>query len=70
MMLHSRIKGEELDVQRLSGNPLYTRDDEIVDVPKHQTPLRSRCPPPLVGDRCRASSPPQNPAHYPAHAET
>jgi hypothetical protein len=26
MTLHSRIKGEELDAQRLSVNPLYARE--------------------------------------------
>src|SRR3712207_7134121 len=38
MTLHSRVKGEKLDDQRLSVNPLYVRDGEIIDVPKHRMP--------------------------------
>ncbi len=38
MALHSRIKGEKLDGERLSVSPLYSRDGEIIDIPKHRMP--------------------------------
>ena len=38
MALHSKVKGEELDGERLSVNPLYSRDGEIIDIPKHRMP--------------------------------
>jgi glutamate decarboxylase len=38
LALHSKVKGEELDGERLSVNPLYSRDGEIIDIPKHRMP--------------------------------
>ena len=38
MTLHSRSRGKELDGERLSVSPLYARDGEIVDIPKHRMP--------------------------------
>jgi hypothetical protein len=35
MPLHTRVKGEELDGQYLSVNPLYAREGESIDIPKH-----------------------------------
>ena len=38
MPLHARVKGEELDGQYLSVNPLYAREGESIDIPKHSLP--------------------------------
>jgi glutamate decarboxylase len=38
MTLHSRSRGEELDGERLSVSPLYARNGEIIDIPKHRMP--------------------------------
>jgi glutamate decarboxylase len=38
LALHSKVKGEGLDGERLSVNPLYSRDGEIIDIPKHRMP--------------------------------
>jgi glutamate decarboxylase len=38
MTLHSRSRGEELDGERLSVSPLYARNGEVIDIPKHRMP--------------------------------
>jgi glutamate decarboxylase len=38
MTLHSRSRGDEVDGERLSVSPLYARDGEIIDIPKHRMP--------------------------------
>jgi hypothetical protein len=38
MTLHSKARGDDLDGQYLSINPLYAREGEGVDVPRHHMP--------------------------------
>jgi glutamate decarboxylase len=38
MTLHSKVEGENRDGQYLSVNPLYTREGESVEIPKHSLP--------------------------------
>ena len=38
MTLHSKARGADLDGQYLSINPLYDREAEVVNVPKHHMP--------------------------------
>jgi glutamate decarboxylase len=38
MTLHSKARGNDLDGQFLSINPLYAREGESIDVPKHRMP--------------------------------
>jgi len=38
MTLHSRVKSAERDGQYLAVNPLYAREGESTEVPKHRMP--------------------------------
>jgi glutamate decarboxylase len=38
MTLHAKVKGDELDRQHLSVNPLYVREGESTALPKHRMP--------------------------------